>query len=80
MRISILSRQVMALVVGGVSVFVVPGCQEENKPSPLPNLPASTTPVDSTTKPNAPPTTGKSAASAASGARQPRFGEASPKK
>jgi hypothetical protein len=75
MRISSVSRQIMALVVGGVSVFVVAGCQEENKPAPLPNLPAAVTPTESKTSENAPPTTGKAAASANPAARQPRFGE-----
>lgn len=80
MRISSLSRHVMALIVGSSSVFGVAGCQESDRPAPLPNLPAATTPSESTTKANAPPATGKAAASAGPGARQPRFGEATPKK
>jgi len=74
MRISSLFRQVMALVAVGVSVFVVTGCQGEDKPAPLPDLPATTASPAS----KAPSASVKAAASAASGARQPRFGEPVP--
>ncbi len=75
MRIPSLFRQGIALVVVGVSVFVVTGCQGEDKPAPLPNLPATTDSSGSKTKTTPPPASGKAAASASSGARQPRFGE-----
>ncbi len=75
MRIPSLFRQAIALVVVGVSVFVVTGCQGEDKPAPLPNLPAPTVAPGSVTKTTPSPTTGKAAGSASSGARQPRFGE-----
>ena len=74
MRVSSLFRQLMALVIVGVSVFVVTGCQGEDKPAPLPNVPPATAPADAKATP-ASPTTGKAAGSASSGARQPRFGE-----
>jgi hypothetical protein len=76
MQISSLFRQAMALVVLGVSVFVVTGCQGEDKPAPLPDLPATATPPASKTTP--PSASVKATGSAASGARQPRFGESVP--
>ncbi len=75
MRVPSLFRQAIALGVMGVSVFIVTGCQGEDKPAPLPELPATTGSAGSKTKPTPPPTGVKAAASAASGARQPRFGE-----
>jgi hypothetical protein len=73
MRISSFFRQIMALLAVGTSVFVVTGCQGEDKPAPLPNIPSATTTPTASNKTS--PTTGKAAASAAAGARQPRFGE-----
>ena len=66
-------RQAMALVVVGVSVFVATGCQGEDKPAPLPNLPPTTAPSESNTKST--PASGRAAGSAASGARAAKFGE-----
>jgi hypothetical protein len=73
MRISSSFRRVVALAVVGMSVFVVTGCQEGDKPAPLPDLPAAKAPpVSKTTRR---PASTKIAGSAESGARQPRFGE-----
>ncbi len=82
MRFSSSFRQTMALVAVNVSVFVVTGCQGEDKPAPLPDLPAASAPSAASSSTTTPSTaSGKAAASAGAGARQPRFGEpVAPKK
>ena len=68
MRFSSSFRQAMELVAVSVSVFVMTGCQGEDKPAPLPDLPAGSAPSAASSSTTPPTASGKAAGSAGAGA------------